>query len=222
MRALYRKCRRKKIDYIAITEHNNIEGGEAFRKFCAKRKDRVHCIVGEEIMTQSGEIIGLFLRENIPAGLSAAETIQRIRMQNGIVYVPHPYDEKRSKTVLDEQVIAGFKDVIDCIECYNGRNVSAEYGERQTEIAQRYGLKKIIGSDAHTSMEAGRNYVVLQVPPVDPESFRASLETAQFHTEKCIPLAHKITKICKAVKMLFKGQFHELHRAIDQRHQNTV
>lgn len=219
---LYFKCRLKKIDYVAVTEHNNIQGGLAFSRFCRKRKGKVKGIVGEEIMTQSGEIIGLYLSEEIPAGLSAAETIQRIISQNGIVYVPHPYDEKRSKTVLKESVIAEFADRIDCIECYNGRNVSSEYGKIQNEIAERYGVTKIVGSDAHTLMEIGRNAVFLKGAIDNPESFKNALGSAVFQTKKSIPFAHFVTKISKALKMLFKGDFHGLHRAIDKRHQNAV
>lgn len=213
---LYLKCRLRKIRCVAVTEHNNIRGGLAFRRYCAKRKNKVHCIVGEEIMTQSGEIIGLYLSKEIPAGLTASETIDEIKCQNGIVYIPHPYDEKRSKTVLREDVISREKDRIDCIECYNGRNVSPEYGHIQNAIAEKYGIKKIVGSDAHTCIEIGRNYLLLRALPDDPESFRALLQTAEFKTKKCISFAHLITKASKAIKMLFRGDFHGLHRALNK------
>lgn len=219
---LYFKCRYKKINYVAVTEHNNIKGGLAFSDFCAKRKRKVGCIVGEEVMTQSGEIIGLYLKEEIPSGLSAAETIQRIKSQNGIVYVPHPYDEKRSKTVLKETVIAEFADRIDCIECYNGRNISPEYGKKQNEIADRYEIKKIVGSDAHTLMEIGRNVVYFNGTLDNSDSFKNALGSAIFQTKKCITFAHFVTKMSKALKMLFKGDFHGLHRAINKRHQDAV
>lgn len=222
LRLLYLKCRLKKINYVAITEHNNIDGAFAFSRYCNKKKNKVKCVVGEEIMTESGEIIGLYLEEEIPAGLNAKETIQRIKAQNGIVYVPHPYDEKRSKTVLKEDVLAGFANQIDCIECYNGRNITPRFGEIQNEISERYGIKKIVGSDAHTLMEIGRNLVFLESSIDDPDSFRVALDSAIFQTKKCISLVHFVTKISKALKMFFKGDFHGLHRAIDKRRQNAV
>ena len=120
---LYMKCRLCHIDAIAICEHNNILGALKFKEYCSKRKNKVLVIVGEEIMTSSGEIIGLYLNEEIPAGLSCDETIDRIISQGGVVYVPHPYDEKRSKTVLSEECIFSNSHRIDCMECYNGRNV---------------------------------------------------------------------------------------------------
>ena len=94
---LYMKCRLCHIDAIAICEHNNILGALKFKEYCSKRKNKVFVIVGEEIMTSSGEIIGLYLNEEIPAGLSCDETIDRIINQGGVVYVPHPYDEKELK-----------------------------------------------------------------------------------------------------------------------------
>lgn len=215
---IYLKCRLHKIRYIAITDHNNIAGGLAFKRYCEKRKNKVTCIVGEEIMTQSGEIIGLFLNENIPAGLNAEQTIEEIENQNGIVYVPHPFDEKRSKTVLKEDVIAAFRERIDCIECYNGRNFSVNYAVKQMEIAEKYCIPSVIGSDAHTYMELGRNYLCLQEAPLTPEKYRSAILTASFHKKKCIRFAHQITKISKALKMIFRGDFHGLHRAIDKRH----
>lgn len=95
--ALYWKCVACGIRYIAITEHNNLRGAEAFASFCRKRGNKVSVIKGEEIFTSQGEIIGLFLDSEIEPGLSPEETILRIREQNGIVYVPHPYDQKRKK-----------------------------------------------------------------------------------------------------------------------------
>ena len=102
---LYIKLRLKGIDCVAITEHNNIDGGIEFKKYCDKRNSKISVIVGEEIMTDEGEVIGLFLSENIPSGLSADETIARIKNQKGLVYIPHPFDEKRNKTVLKTSVI---------------------------------------------------------------------------------------------------------------------
>ena len=102
---LYIKLKICKIDCVAVTEHNNILGALKFKEFCKKNNLNISVIVGEEIMTESGEIIGLFLSRNIPKGLSAEDTIRQIREQDGIVYIPHPYDEKRNKTVLDESVI---------------------------------------------------------------------------------------------------------------------
>ena len=85
----------KKISTVAITDHNEIAGAIKYKdKF---KKHHIELIVGEEIFTNKGEIIGLGLSKKIEPNLSPKETIKRIKEQNGIVYVPHPYDEKRYK-----------------------------------------------------------------------------------------------------------------------------
>lgn len=218
---LYLKCRLKKIDVIAITEHNNIDGGVAFKKFCEKHGNKIKVIVGEEIFTDSGEIIGLFLKENIEPRLTVRETIYEIKKQGGVVYVPHPYDLKRYKTVLKEEYIAEFKDTIDCIEVHNGRNVSTEYDVKQKEIAEKYGINPVIGSDAHTTMEIGRNYMECDVKYDDytltAEYFKSCIPEFQFHSSECLMIAHKITIGAKFLKLLRKGEFHELYRVIAKR-----
>ena len=188
---LYLKCRLCHIDWIAITEHNNIQGAVEFKKYCEKKKDKLHVIIGEEIMTFDGEVIGLFLKEEIPAGLSCDETITRIQKQDGIVYVPHPYDEKRAKTVLKEERI-------------------------------KNSLDFVIGSDAHTVWEIGRNYMMVNCIPDSPEAFKQAIKCATFHKRKCLKFSHKITKLVKLLRMLKKGNFNEIYRVIKKRFGRTV
>lgn len=214
---LYFKCKLRNISYIAITEHNNILGALEFKKYCEKKRGNVNVIIGEEVMTESGEIIGLFLKNEIPQGLSCKETIRKIKEQNGIVYVPHPYDEKRNKTVLKEECIKEFAPMIDCIECHNGRNISPSYDKRQTEIADKYSIPKVIGSDAHTFMEVGRNYMNVKCAPNTSENFKRAIQNAAFHENKCIKLSHEITKFAKLVRIIKRGNLDELYRIINKR-----
>lgn len=218
---LYLKCRLKRIDVVAITEHNNIDGGIAFKEFCKKHGNKIQVIIGEEIFTDSGEIIGLFLKENIKSELSVEETINEIKKQDGVVYVPHPYDLKRNKTVLKEKYIAEFKDSIDCIEVHNGRNISTKYDVKQKEIAEKYGIKPVIGSDAHTTMEIGRNYMECDMGceqvTLTAENFKACIPRFQFHSCECLFMAHKMTVVVKLIKLLRKGEFHELFKAIPKK-----
>lgn len=211
---LYMKCLLSKIDYIAITEHNNIDGAIAFKNYCKKRGDKVHVIIGEEIMTTEGEIIGLFLNKSIPKGLSPKETINEIKKQNGIIYIPHPYDEKRKKTVLKEIYIKKFRDSIDYIECHNGRNVSLDFSIRQSKIAEKYNLEKIIGSDAHTVFEIGRNIIETPMKPNTPELFKIAIENSNFFPNKCLKFCHQLTKIAKGINLLKRGDTYELCRII--------
>lgn len=219
---LYLKCRLCGIDYIAITEHNNIEGAIAFKEYCCKRGSKVNVIVGEEIMTQSGEVIGLFLNKQIEAGLTAKETIEKIVKQDGIVYIPHPYDLKRFKTVLNEESIRKNIEIIDCIESHNGRNINRDYSNKQREITEKYKAVKVIGSDAHTVFEVGRNYMEVDMEPNSSNAFREALRHAKFKQAECIAASHIITKFDRVLKLLLEGDYRGLFRILNKKFRRKV
>ncbi|MBQ7168726.1 MAG: PHP domain-containing protein [Synergistaceae bacterium] len=214
---LYLRCLARRISVIAVTEHNNIDGGMRFSEFCRKRGGKVSVIVGEEIFTSQGEIIGLFLKKAVEPGLTAKETIARIKEQGGVVYVPHPFDLKRSKTVLQEEAIRENKSDIDCIESHNGRNISPDFSARQLEIARKYGIRQVVGSDAHTLIEAGRNYMRINSVPADRESFIREIENAGFVTAECLRISHKITLFAKLLKLALGGKFIEIYEIFIRR-----
>lgn len=205
------RCKLKKIDCIAITDHNEVKGALVAKRLFEKHNVKV--IVGEEIFSKNGEIIGLFLKEKINEGLSAEDTIDQIRKQDGIVYVPHPYDVKRHKTVLQYEKILENKDQIDLIECYNGRNIKEEYGIRQNEIANEINKTKVIGSDAHTWFEIGRNTMEISEFK-NTNEFLNVMKNAKFNKRKCIKFAHNVTKVDKLLKMIIKGDWHGISRVI--------
>lgn len=197
----------KEIDIIAITDHNTIKGGIEYKKFLEKYGIKV--IVGEEIFTTKGEIIGLFLNEEIPPNLSPVETIKKIKEQDGIVYIPHPYDEKRYKTVLAIDEIEKNIDNIDIIECHNGRNISKNYSFIQEKIANNYKKFKLVGSDAHIFLELGRNYNVIERFNSKDELLK-NLKEAEFVKRDYIKISHQVTKVVKLLKLLIKGEVSEI------------
>lgn len=204
----------KKINTVAITDHNEISGALKFKnKF---KKYNIELIVGEEIFTSKGEIIGLGLTSKIDSGLSPEETIRQIRAQKGIVYIPHPYDEKRYKTVLIEDEIRKNKDEIDFIEVHNGRNINIKFDEKQNEIAEKYNLTKIIGSDAHTFFELGRNYVVTE-NKITFDNLKDEYKNVTFNKRKCINFAHRWTKIARIITFVSKGDFYGIIRTIKRK-----
>ena len=204
----------KKIDTVAITDHNEVKGALKFKeKF---KKHGIEIIVGEEIFTNKGEIIGLGLISKIESNLSPKETIKKIKEQNGLVYIPHPYDEKRYKTVLSEDEIEKNKNDIDFIEVHNGRNVSEKYDEKQNEIAEKYKLVKIIGSDAHTFFELGRNYVLTE-NKITINNLKQEYKNVKFKEKRCINFAHKWTKIAKIISLICGGDFNGIIRVIKRK-----
>ena len=204
----------KKINTIAITDHNEIAGAIKFKKKFLQHG--IELIVGEEIFTNKGEIIGLGLSKKIESNLSPSETIKQIREQNGLVYVPHPYDEKRYKTVLVEDKIKKNKNSIDFIEVNNGRNISVKFDDKQNQIAEKYNIQKIIGSDAHTFFEVGRNYIITK-SKVTVDNAKDECCDATFVGKKCINFAHKWTKVARIMTFICKGDFHGIIRIIKKK-----
>ncbi|HSX23729.1 MAG TPA: PHP domain-containing protein [Candidatus Saccharimonadales bacterium] len=146
------------LDVIAVTDHNSVDFALKLQEHLG---DRI--IVGEEIMTTGGEIIGLYLTERIRPGLSPLETIKQIKEQGGLVYVPHPFESIRKglhPSILDELV-----DYLDIIEICNGR-AFLQNRSAQTVIWAK--LNHIIGvasSDAHGVRGLGKTYTRVKVLP---------------------------------------------------------
>ncbi len=207
-------CKLKKINLIAITDHNEIIGAQKYKnKF---NNHNIEVIIGEEIFTNEGEIIGLYLTEKIEPNLSPTETINLIKEQGGYVYIPHPYDEKRYKTVLKYDEIIKNKKNIDFIEIHNGRNVEESFSKKQEEISNELpNVVKIIGSDAHTFYELGRNVISFEYE--GKEDLKESIRKGKIKKKKCIRLAHLNTKIARIITLIEKGELYELYRIIKRK-----
>ena len=201
----------KKIDTLVITDHNEIKGALKYKE--KNKKNNIEIIVGEEIFTSKGEIIGINLNKKIEPDLSPEDTIKEIRKQGGIVYIPHPYDEKRYKTVLVEEEIFKNKNEIDFIEVHNGRNIKDYFDLKQNEIADKYNLCKIIGSDAHTFFELGRNYILTE-NKLTSNNIIDNYKNVKFVQKNCINFAHKWTKVARLIKLVGKGDFNAIYRII--------
>ena len=157
------------IDVLCITDHATIEGAQRLR-------DSLPCrvVVGEEVRTAAGELIGLFLSERVPPGLSAADTAAAIRGQGGLVYVPHPFDPVRSclgEDVLRSLVEAG---LVDAVEVFNAKTSLSSLNDRARSFAESCGLPGGAGSDAHVPAAIGSAYVDMD-DFTDAPSFLTSL-----------------------------------------------
>lgn len=201
-------CKLKKIKLLAITDHNEIKGALKYLPFFNKYK--IEVIVGEEIMTKDGEIIGLYLKEKIEPNLSVEDTIKLIKEQNGLVYLPHPYDEKRYKTVLKFEKQIENKKYFDFVEIYNGRNIRESYENEQKKIQNELGTVGIVGSDAHTFLELGRNYMTIEYE--GKENLIKNIREGKIHKSRCIKIAHYITKFARIITLIEKGDLNELYR----------
>ena len=152
--ALVERCRKLGLGALAVTDHGTAEGALEL----AKRDLPFKLIVGEEVETTEGEIIGLFLKESIPNGLSPEETITRIRLQGGIVCVPHPFDRYRSSAMQADALERIAKD-IDIVEVFNARTIPMQNLALPREFAKKHKKLTGAGSDSHSAAEIGRAYV---------------------------------------------------------------
>jgi predicted metal-dependent phosphoesterase TrpH/glycosyltransferase involved in cell wall biosynthesis len=160
---------------IAVTDHN-VFGGAQEAAELAHGRDLI-VIPGEEVKTEGqGEVIGLFLSEEIPRGLSFAETVAAIRGQGGVVYVPHPFD--RLHAIPDPSTLHRHLDEIDVMEVYNARLLFEAYNEEALRFARKYGVTMGAGSDAHVLQGVGTGGVRMRSFD-GPEQFLESLRTAQ-------------------------------------------
>ncbi len=170
---LLRACTHKGIDRIVITDHNTIRGALA-----ALQLDPQRVILGEEIMTQQGELLAAFVQEEIPPGLPAFEAIHRLREQDAFISVSHPFDRFRSGhwSLSDLQSIAH---LVDGLETFNARCLRADFNLQSAKFAEQHQLLGTAGSDAHTTWEVGR--AIMQLPEfMDRASFAAAMKQVSF------------------------------------------
>ena len=160
---------------VAVTDHN--EFGGALEAVELARDRELIVIAGEEVKTAAqGEVIGLFLQEEIPRGLSFEETIGAIREQGGLVYVPHPFD--RMHAIPDAAALHRHLAEIDVFEVYNARLLFEQYNEEALRFARKYNLTMGAGSDEHVLQGLGTGGLRMRAFH-DPEEFLVSLRTAE-------------------------------------------
>jgi len=168
----WRPSRRRRA--IAVTDHNEVSGAVEAQALSADYGVKV--IVAEEVKTASqGEVIGLFLTEKIPRGLTLEETVAEIKRQGGLVYVPHPFD--RMHAVPDYEHLLKIVDDVDAIEVYNPRVAIGSFNEEAVRFAGKYRIPGGAGSDAHVAQGLGA--VRIRMRDFDgPEEFLESLRDA--------------------------------------------
>jgi hypothetical protein len=138
---------------VFLTDHNTIDGADRLRALGHE------VVVGEEVMTAEGELIGLFLTEVVPGGLPAREVVASIKAQGGLVYLEHPYDPYRRH--LSEAAVEEIADSIDVVEVWNGRSDEA-INVRAMQLCELLGAAPAGGSDAHQEAEIGRVFVEME------------------------------------------------------------
>lgn len=150
------------LDFIAITDHNETRFARALHEEIGEK-----IIVGEEIKTQEGDIIGLFLTKTIPSGLPVKEAVQEIRGQGGLVYIPHPFETGRSS--LQTETLKEIIEKVDIIETFNGRGRWRGKPALSEQTASEHKVVIAASSDAHSLLGIGTAFSIVKKRP-DRES----------------------------------------------------
>jgi predicted metal-dependent phosphoesterase TrpH len=190
---LLKTARDRGLGAIAITDHNEVSGALEARKIAAEIGG-IKVIVAEEVKTaEQGEVIGLFLEEKIPRGMTMAETIAEIRRQGGLVYVPHPFD--RFHSVPDYEHLLDMVEEIDILEVFNPRVALTAFNEEAERFAGKYRIVPGAGSDSHVAQGLGS--VRVRIHDFDgPEEFLEAMRDAD------ITRKHKNLVYVQALKLL--------------------
>ena len=190
---LLETARDRGLGAIAITDHNEVSGALEARRI-AEGMDDIKVIVAEEVKTaEQGEVIGLFLEEKIPKGMTMAETIAAIRAQSGLVYVPHPFD--RFHSVPDYEHLLDMVEEIDVLEVFNPRVALTAFNEEAERFARKYRIVPGAGSDSHVAQGLGS--VRVRIHDFDgPEEFLEAMRDAD------ITRKHKNLVYVQTLKLL--------------------
>jgi predicted metal-dependent phosphoesterase TrpH len=190
-------CGRRNVDAVAVMDHDVIEG--AF-EFAALSKERLvrgewapRVLVGEEVRTSGGEICGLFLSEHVPKGLTPLETMQMIRSQGGLVYVPHPFDILKLKR-LNTRELEELTDMIDIIEAFNGKPRFPGANVLARRFLKSHDFPSGAGSDSHEPTHLGAAHVEMEEfegPSDLPEKLRDGTVVGRLYS----PLASALRRV---------------------------
>jgi predicted metal-dependent phosphoesterase TrpH len=198
-------CRTAGVNVLGITDHDTISGALALKKVAPK----LRTIIGEEILTHDGEIVGLFLKQEIEPGLSALETAQRIKEQGGLVYIPHPFDPMKVRRI-KKRAVMEILDLIDIIEVFNAKTTFPIFNTVAARFAKLHGIIQAVGSDAHYLTAIGLCMNKMK-DFITPEDFLNNLRDAELITQRSGPLRGWWV----GIKNVLAGEGHKVRRFRD-------
>jgi len=182
LESIINRCNELGINCIAICDHGTAEGGLEMQKIAPFK-----VIVAEEILTHDGEIMGMFLKETIPSGISSRDAIAEIKAQNGLVCVPHPVDTVRQSALGKKTRELAAE--IDVIEVFNARCLFQASIDKALKFAEKHGIAQGAGSDAHTLAEIGNAYI--EMPDFDSkDDFLQALSRGKICGRRSNPMVH--------------------------------
>lgn len=199
--AVVRAAAERGLTHLAITDHDRLDGAFAAR---AAAPPELHVIIGQEVRTSTGDLIGLYLTEPIPPGLAPREAAQRIRDQGGVVGLAHPFDRFRAGAGRSgwEEELAELTPLLDYVETWNARLMVGDGNLRAAEFATAHGLPGVAVSDAHTVLEVGVAYTIVDGSIESAAELRAALAGAQLVTARGSRLVRLAMPVAKLIQHL--------------------
>lgn len=183
LKTIVSRCQKVGINCVAIADHGTVAGALELKKIAP-----FVVIVAEEILTPFGEVMGLFLDSQIRSPLPVEEAIAQIRKQDGLVCIPHPFDQARL-SAFGHEALEDIIPQVDIIEVFNSRSLLRSSSARAWQLANKHGLPVSAGSDAHTASEIGNAFV--EMPEFkNKDDFLQALRRGRIFGQKSSPLVH--------------------------------
>jgi predicted metal-dependent phosphoesterase TrpH len=200
-RAVVEAAASRGLTHLAITDHDRLEGAYAARDAAP---DGLTVIVGQEVRTISGDLIGLYLEQPVPPGLAPAEAAQAIHEQGGIVGLPHPFDRFRGSGAWarSEDELVALAAAVDYVESWNARIMLGSGNLLATDFARAHSLPAVAVSDAHTVMEVGVAYTIADSPLDTAAEMLAALPAGRLVTGRASRLIRVGMPVAKLVQRL--------------------
>jgi predicted metal-dependent phosphoesterase TrpH len=187
------------LTHLAVTDHDRVDGALEAREVAGAETPGLTVIVGQEVRTREGDLICVFLDRAIPGGLSAVEAIAEARTQGALVGIPHPFDRFRG-SLLTGGAVTALAPLVDWVESHNARIMVGTGNDRAAAFARDAGLPGVAVSDAHSVMEIGVAYVVLEGDPSTPAGLLGALPSAELVTGRATYFVRAVTPIAKLVQ----------------------
>jgi predicted metal-dependent phosphoesterase TrpH len=183
------------LTHVAITDHDRIDGALRARDAAP---DGFSVIVGQEVRTRAGDLIAAFIERPIDPDLSAADAIAAVRAQGGLVGMPHPFDRLRGSLLRDAALLSLIP-LVDWIEVHNARLLGGG-NEQAAAAAHEHDRPGVAVSDAHTILEVGVAYTVLDGDPSTPAGLLAALPSAALVTGRATYAVRLWTPLAKGIQ----------------------
>jgi predicted metal-dependent phosphoesterase TrpH len=197
--SVLQRCRDSGLELVAVTDHDNIRGGLEARE----KSNGFPVIVGEEIKTAGGDVIGLFLEDPVPPRFTPLETVKRIKDQGGLVGVPHPFDRVRP-TAMGRRALLEILPWVDFLEGYNAHTLLSRDNRRGVDFAEEYTVPVVACSDSHSALELGRTYTSVPGEALDgtPEGLMRAIRSGVCVGRRPNPLLMLAPAYAKLRKLL--------------------